>query len=54
MVAQGTFKIFLVAFAVDLKKSEARVVLSLFNTAAHLTEKEVEGIGKHSACFVVL
>lgn len=46
--------IFLVGFAVDFKKSEARVGLSLFYTTAHLTEREVKGIGRYPVCFVTL
>lgn len=46
--------IFLVGFAVDFKKSEARVGLTLFYTAAYLPEREVKGIGKQPVCFVTL
>lgn len=38
----------------ELEKSEDTGGLSLFNRAAHLTEREMKGMGKYPECFVML
>lgn len=38
----------------EVEKAVDTGVLSLFNRAAYLTEREMRGMGKHPECFAML